>query len=91
MDSRQQHEKPSKSQWQYLREQALIATRGEDVTTLLETLHHRSASLGGSGWRLLPVEELAHHLEQYATLADQRLFLDTLVRWLWPKLKDGDR
>ena len=81
----------SKTQWQYLRQQALIVKKQADIDTLLKNLTEHIERKAGEVWikPLAKIEKALQALTQseIGTYENQILFLDALVRYQFARLK----
>lgn len=87
--ARQQAEKehkkaPGKSQWQYLREQALIAKNRENLDKVIADLKKHADKLGGSAWNYACLDKIEKCIAD-KKLEDARQFIDLLVRRHWTR------
>jgi hypothetical protein len=71
---------PSKSQWQALRQGALVARDINQLIALLDELKKHATRQGGRAWQNARLSEIKKIVEGL-NLEHGRLFLDTLVRW----------
>jgi len=79
----------SKTQWQYLRQQALVANSLEDIDNLLERLQqHSENTTAGAVWQE-PIKQIKNTLHKKWSPENQVLFLDALVRYQFARLKNG--
>lgn len=72
--------RPKPSQWQALREKALIAKDTTDLVEFIVELQRRAGTLGGAAWKTVDLEELKREVSAM-DLEDARLFVDAAVRW----------
>lgn len=76
---------PSKSQWQYLREQALIAEKRNAINQVLAELGKHANTQGGTAWNYACLGEIKTAISRYNDLEKARFFIDVLVRRHWIK------
>ncbi|MEK8015874.1 MAG: RAMP superfamily CRISPR-associated protein [Candidatus Parabeggiatoa sp.] len=87
----------SKTQWQYLRQQALVANSQKYIDNLLENLTEHKERKAGEAWKK-PLEKIQKALQALQALTqsendsykNQILFLDALVRYQFARLKIGE-
>jgi CRISPR/Cas system CMR subunit Cmr4 (Cas7 group RAMP superfamily) len=84
----------SKTQWQYLRQQALVANSQKDIDNLLENLTEHKERKAGVAWKK-PLEKIQKTLQaltqsEIGSYENQVLFLDALVRYQFARLKIGE-
>jgi CRISPR/Cas system CMR subunit Cmr4 (Cas7 group RAMP superfamily) len=84
----------SKTQWQYLRQQALVANSQKDIDNLLEKLTEHKERKAGDAWKK-PLEKIQTALQaltqsKNGSYENQVLFLDALVRYQFARLKIGE-
>jgi CRISPR/Cas system CSM-associated protein Csm3 (group 7 of RAMP superfamily) len=84
----------SKTQWQYLRQQALIVKNQDHIDTLLENLTKHTKKTAGEVWTK-PLTEIKKALQTLTSNKNgahenQVLFLDALVRYQFARLKKAE-
>lgn len=86
-----QEKPPSRSQWGDFRAQVQAAATRQDLERLIDaTIDHAKTTRGGQPWTRVDLDTIKTAIKKYEDLSDQRLYLDSLVRWLWPSLP-GER
>lgn len=81
---------PSKSQLQWLRNQALAAKTDADLGQVLKEveLAPQRRPAGGDAWKSFPLNDLRGKLDECQDLEEQRLLISHLVQWRMLALKE---
>ncbi|RKZ90944.1 MAG: hypothetical protein DRR19_08605 [Candidatus Parabeggiatoa sp. nov. 1] len=81
---------PTKTQWQYLRQQVNIAKNKAGVLDCLQKLQDHAQQLGGKPWEKVPLPAITRIVnDNCQTLEQAQFFIDSLVRKQWLKLKNA--
>lgn len=81
---------PTKTQWQYLRQQVNIASNIAGISRLLEDLEGHAQKRGGQPWKKACLAEIQRIVETDCrqSVEDAQFFINGLVRKRWLKLKN---
>ena len=81
---------PTKTQWQFLRQQVNIAKDKTAVLRCIVDLENHAKKLGGQPWKKASLEEIKRIVDQDCqTLEEAQFFITSLVRKQWIKIKNA--
>ena len=81
---------PTRTQWQFLRQQVNIAKDKTEVLKCIEDLEDHAQQLGGQPWKKASLEKIKLIVAQDCeTLEEAQFFITCLVRKQWIKIKNA--